>query len=128
MEDAEAVAKLHAMVSGAPGEPVPKVDPEDVKTVWKLGQEVKTDHPGGGVAIGMAICATEFLRRFFLHVLPKGFVRIRHFGFLASRFRASLWRLPDSCWPPGTRQSGKLQHTSAREFFSLALPPAVAHR
>ena len=33
-------------------------------------------------------CATvtpqEFLRRFMLHVLPKGFVRIRHFGILAS--------------------------------------------
>jgi hypothetical protein len=32
----------------------------------------------------------EFLRRFFLHVLPPGFVRIRHFGFLAHRRRAAL--------------------------------------
>lgn len=32
----------------------------------------------------------EFLRRFFLHVLPKGFVRIRHFGILAHRRRAAL--------------------------------------
>jgi len=55
MEDAEAVAKLHAMVSGTPGKPVPEVDTEDVKAVWKLGQEVKKDHPDGGVAIGMAI-------------------------------------------------------------------------
>src|ERR1017187_6444102 len=31
----------------------------------------------------------EFLRRFFLHVLPRGFVRIRHFGFLAHRRRAT---------------------------------------
>ena len=37
----------------------------------------------------MTLTATEFLRRFFLHVLPKAFVRIRHFGFLANRFRAS---------------------------------------
>jgi hypothetical protein len=37
----------------------------------------------------MTLTATEFLRRFFLHVLPKGFVRIRHFGFLANRLRAS---------------------------------------
>ena len=29
--------------------------------------------------------AREFIRRFLLHVLPKGFVRIRHFGFLAAR-------------------------------------------
>jgi Putative transposase len=32
----------------------------------------------------------EFLRRFLLHVLPKGFVRIRHFGFLANRRRATV--------------------------------------
>ena len=31
--------------------------------------------------------ATEFIRRFLLHVLPKGFMRIRHYGFLANRFR-----------------------------------------
>jgi hypothetical protein len=37
----------------------------------------------------MTLGATEFSRRFFLHVLPKGFVRIRHFGFLANPFRAS---------------------------------------
>jgi hypothetical protein len=32
----------------------------------------------------------EFLRRFLLHLLPKGFVRIRNFGFLANRKRATL--------------------------------------
>src|SRR6201999_1988742 len=32
----------------------------------------------------------EFLRRFLLHVLPHGFVRIRFFGFLANRNRPSL--------------------------------------
>jgi Putative transposase/Transposase zinc-binding domain len=32
----------------------------------------------------------EFLRRFLLHVLPRGFVRIRNFGFLANRHRATL--------------------------------------
>ena len=36
----------------------------------------------------MTLEATEFLRRFFLHVLPKGFVRIRHFGLLSNRFRS----------------------------------------
>jgi hypothetical protein len=30
---------------------------------------------------------TEFVRRFLLHVLPRGFVKIRHFGFLANRYR-----------------------------------------
>src|SRR5436309_14675510 len=32
----------------------------------------------------------KFLRRFLLHILPKGFVRIRHFGFLANRRRTKL--------------------------------------
>ena len=36
----------------------------------------------------MTISAVEFLRRFFLHILPKGFVRIRFCGFLAHRRRA----------------------------------------
>jgi hypothetical protein len=38
----------------------------------------------------MTVSRDEFLRRFLLHLLPKGFVRIRHFGFLANRTRAAL--------------------------------------
>src|SRR6202030_3140910 len=37
----------------------------------------------------MTLSVDEFLRRFLLHVLPQGFVRIRHFGFLANRCRAT---------------------------------------
>jgi hypothetical protein len=35
----------------------------------------------------MRLDAQEFVRRFLLHVLPKGFQRIRHFGLLANRYR-----------------------------------------
>jgi hypothetical protein len=38
----------------------------------------------------MALGVDEFLRRFLLHVLPRGFVRIRHFGLLANRQRRTL--------------------------------------
>ena len=38
----------------------------------------------------MSLSLDEFLRRFLLHLLPKGFVRIRHFGILANRRRATL--------------------------------------
>ena len=38
----------------------------------------------------MTLAASEFLRRFLLHVLPRGFVRIRSFGFLANRHRTAL--------------------------------------
>ena len=44
----------------------------------------------------MTLTLDEFLRRFLLHVLPKGFVRIRNFGFLANRRRAKLLPL---CFP-----------------------------
>ena len=36
----------------------------------------------------MTLTADEFIRRFLLHVLPKGFQRIRQYGFLAGRCRA----------------------------------------
>jgi hypothetical protein len=35
----------------------------------------------------LTLTATEFIRRFLLHVLPGGFHRIRHFGFLGNRYR-----------------------------------------
>ena len=38
----------------------------------------------------MTLTSQEFLRRFLLHVLPRGFVRIRFYGFLAHRRRANL--------------------------------------
>jgi Putative transposase/Transposase zinc-binding domain len=37
----------------------------------------------------MTVTAHEFLRRYLLHVLPKGLVRIRHFGLFANRSRAA---------------------------------------
>jgi hypothetical protein len=35
----------------------------------------------------MPLDTTEFMRRFLMHTLPKGFVRIRYYGFLANRHR-----------------------------------------
>lgn len=46
------------------------------------------DYRHGSQPRTMTISAVEFLRRFFLHILPKGFVRIRFFGFVAHRRRA----------------------------------------
>ena len=37
----------------------------------------------------MRLEAGEFVRRFLLHVLPSGFQRIRHYGWLANRSRAA---------------------------------------
>jgi hypothetical protein len=43
------------------------------------------DYKDGGSKKSMTLDAVEFIRRFLLHVLPKGFVRIRHYGLSAAR-------------------------------------------
>ncbi len=48
-----------------------------------------TDYARGNRLKTMTLAAEEFLRRFLLHVLPAGFVRIRHCGFLANRGRTA---------------------------------------
>jgi hypothetical protein len=61
------------------------------------------DYAHGNQSRVMTLDAVEFLRRFFLHILPKGFVRIRHFGFLANCFRTqrlSLCRQLLNAVPP----------------------------
>jgi hypothetical protein len=48
------------------------------------------DYAHGNRQRKMMISAEEFMRRFLMHVLPRGFVRIRNFGFLANARRAVL--------------------------------------
>jgi hypothetical protein len=47
------------------------------------------DYAHGNKKRKMTLSAEEFIRRFLLHVLPKAFVRIRHFGFMANYQRSS---------------------------------------
>ena len=47
------------------------------------------DYADGDRVKVMDLAVDEFLRRFLLHVVPDGFVRIRHFGLLANRRRAA---------------------------------------
>jgi hypothetical protein len=51
---------------------------DEVEFLWK-------DYAHKGKPKTMRLKAVEFIRRFLLHVLPAGFVRIRHYGFLANR-------------------------------------------
>jgi hypothetical protein len=55
---------------------------QDVTFRWK-------DYAQGSRPRMMTLDATEFLRRFLMHVVPRGFMRIRHFGILANRFRTA---------------------------------------
>jgi len=59
----------------------------------------------------VTISAVEFIRRFLLHSLPKGFVRIRHYGFLANRNRRANLKL--------IRKLLKLQTQPAKSQASL---------
>lgn len=52
-----------------------------VTFLWK-------DYARGNRQCTMTLDGVEFTRRFLLHALPKGFQRLRHFGFLANRVRA----------------------------------------
>ena len=56
----------------------------------------------------MSLSVEEFLRRFLLHLLPPGFVRIRHFGVLAHRRRAVL--LPLCFRLLGSAEGSQLSH------------------
>jgi Putative transposase/Transposase zinc-binding domain len=58
-------------------------DGERVSFRWR-------DYAHGSKQRIMTLDAEEFLRRFFLHVLPSRFVRIRHYGLLSNRFRNRL--------------------------------------
>lgn len=51
------------------------------------------DYAHGGQERQMKLAAVEFLRRFMLHVLPRAFVKIRHYGFLANRARTAKLEL-----------------------------------
>ncbi len=53
------------------------------------------DYAHGNKVKVMRLPAEEFIRRFLLHVLPKGFMRIRHYGLLANRHRAPCCRTAD---------------------------------
>ena len=57
------------------------LDEGQIRFRWK-------DYRHHGRPKTMTLDAAEFLRRFLLHVLPAGFHRIRHYGFLGNRHRA----------------------------------------
>ena len=65
-------------------------DGECVTFQWK-------DYAHGDQRRTMTLTAMEFLRRFVQHILPRGFVRIRQSGFLASAVAPPAWRWPGPC-------------------------------
>jgi len=80
----------------------------------------------------MSLPVTEFIRRFLLHVVPDGFRRIRHFGFLANTHRraklAVIRRLLDVAAPPAPEPLGYRERYALLTGRSLDLCPSCGGR
>ena len=69
------------------------------------------DRSDGNTQKVMTVMAVEFIRRFLLHVLPDGFVKIRYFGFLSHRHKKRSIELirklidPKAIYPGKTEES-----------------------
>ena len=73
----------------------------------------------------MTLTGEELLRRFLLHVLPKGFMRVRHFGFLANRCRARrLAEIRTALEAPAPAVAEEPESTR-RPSTAIPVPPAA---
>ena len=66
---------------------IQQVDDECVRFSYK-------DYPQNGLKKSMSLSHQEFTRRFAQHILPKRFVRIRHYGFLSSTWKRARFKKP----------------------------------
>jgi len=81
------------------------------------------DYAHGGKQRNMIVSAEEFLRRFMLHVLPRGFVRIRFSGFLANRRRKQLLPLCKQLLEAGRQRSSNTIGNSESNRSAVWLCP-----
>jgi hypothetical protein len=70
----------------------------------------------------MTLAAHEFIRRYLLHILPSGFVKIRHFGFLANRNRRHDLTLCRTLFPTQTEQSTNILTEKQRKAVQRNCP------
>jgi hypothetical protein len=74
-----------------------EVTDDHVTFSWK-------DYSDGSLIKLMTLAPAEFIRRFLLHVLPDGFQRIRHYGFLANGHRDAKLARIRQLLPPAPQQ------------------------
>ncbi|MBC8241957.1 MAG: transposase [Alphaproteobacteria bacterium] len=73
----------------------------------------------------MSLPAAEFIRRFLLHVLPRGFHRIRHYGLFANSRRAGNWPWPGNSSTCRQKLSRTLKSPMARTWMRPICPIPV---
>ena len=71
--------------------------------------------------------AHEFIRRFLMHVLPKGFAKIRHYGILASRGKAERMALCKRLTGTPARERAKVDPAAIVERM-VGRPPGTCAR
>jgi len=84
-----------------------KITDEEVTFTWKDYADAETPRQ-------MTLAGEEFLRRFLLHVLPDGFVRIRYYGLFANRHREQKLALCRSLLPGPPRPKLEVEGWQAR--------------
>lgn len=73
------------------------------------------DYKDGSKTKELKLKHEEFARRFSLHILPRRFVRIRHYGILSSRWkRVKLQQLQDALKITRPEKAAKMQHLKCR--------------
>jgi hypothetical protein len=89
------------------------------------------DYARQGQRRTMTLAAGEFLRRFLLHVLPTGFMRIRHYGYLANRHRSEKLeicrRLLGSA-PPPPADSNSADGETSNSTTEIAIPCPICRQ
>ncbi len=92
-----------------------KLEKDQISFRWR-------DYSDGDKEKIMTVAAEEFIRRFLLHVLPTGFVKIRHYGLLANRNRKNnitLCRTLLGCCTPET-QNKKIPETWQESLLKIS--------
>jgi hypothetical protein len=104
-----------------------KLDDDRVTFKWR-------DYKDANQPKEMTVAADEFIRRFLIHVLPPGFTRIRHYGFLSPRNKATrlqlckkLTRTPVSALPETKRTTLELLQQILGKDFACCPCCRVGH-
>ena len=94
----------------------------DADSVTFKVKDYRIDGPGRTKTMTLAV--HEFIRRFLIHVLPKGLHRIRHYGLFASSGRAdNIARIREILTgAPSTSQSEDADPTDERRVLALPCP------
>ena len=94
-----------------------------IKNINKKTHEVtfsiKNYRKGGKKEI-LTLSAKEFIKRFCLHILPKGFTRIRHYGILSSGWKSK--KLPDLQEQLSQKKKSKKEESVTKVVFQKQCP------